>query len=177
MIFDTGHGEFEFREVERESRTPIRRTPQLEDVLKAYEKQNEEINALNAEALAFFAKGEHDRALEICRRVQLLERGEFLEGRPNGTKESVQPAQPTWTKETKEDDSGPRQILRITKGSGLDGFRQTLIRELQDRLNTTRLNADPNSIAAPAVYKKGYQKGLNDCIALIQNPVYIGGKL
>ena len=79
------------------------------------------------------------------------------------------------TKENNGDDSGPHQILRITKGVGLDGFRQTLITELEDRLNSTRMNADPNAVASPQIFKKGYQSGLKECIALIKTPIYIEG--
>ncbi len=170
FILDTSHGEMVVDADDRESWVPDAKTDRrvATVTIADMERQKDQDNKVSAAYLHACATGDWRQkdALQRAYNELMLRHSAPIESPPT---------QQTSTKEANEDDSGPRQILRIQKGSGLDGFRQTLIRELQDRLNTTRLNADPNAVAAPAVYKKGYQKAMSDCIALIRNPVFVEG--
>src|SRR2546425_629318 len=79
-----------------------------------------------------FAKGEHDRANEICRRVRVLERGEFVESSHNKSQESFQPAQPTWAiRHTEDHTEGPLfSTVKPQLPNSLERVRRELLRKL-----------------------------------------------
>jgi hypothetical protein len=148
----------------------------VDDVVVAWRKQAEHIHNFEAQSYDAIRRGDWDELNRLGAELSRLRRGE-LTTESNITNRLNPASQPSKTNRNDEHDYQPRQkYLRITRGSGLDGYRLRLAQEIQDRLSSVSLPSDPNVKSNPSVYKSGFQAGLRECLMLIEHPIFVEHK-
>jgi hypothetical protein len=151
-----------------------KRSPDLEEIVAAMERQRQEIRSLNAEAMRLYASGDFDRANALARKVQAIERGELQDDPLD--KEKPEPSTITpgnFIESSKDPDAPtfPRQI-KVTKETDFRSAMINQVEQLQERTRFNSLSARGN----PAVYAAGYKAAVGDVLKLLRTPVYEASK-